>query len=113
MLEMRRDGIRKWQLVHHIPRPGMVLDRRYISEWQKWDDGSLMRLVYLPEGAGCPAIDEEPDGQTLWPYPPRPGSAGRIQDSGRQELCADERNFELGPEAGEDQRHDDKNDDRR
>jgi hypothetical protein len=73
MLEMRSDATARWQLVHRIPRAGMVAGRRYVTEWRKWDDGSLMRLVYLPEGETTPAADEEPDGQTLWPNPPHPG----------------------------------------
>jgi len=73
MLEMRRDAIPKRQVVHHIPSPGMVPGRRYVSEWQKCNDrgdGFLMRIVYLPQGMTCPAVDEEPDGRTLWSDPP-------------------------------------------
>lgn len=62
----------------------MVPGRRYVSEWGKWDDGSLMRLVYLPEGTTCPAVDKEPDGESLWPYPEHPGLGRKKLDSHRE-----------------------------
>lgn len=56
MLEAQKEGVRRFQIVHSVPRPHQDNSRPHIGDWQQWTEGGFMRLIYVSSGTDEEAL---------------------------------------------------------